>query len=176
MEKSMSFNWMKLAVSFLFLLSGIMIFFKPANLLNSWMNIILMTLFINTFINIIVSKKEINEENSVWIQVKSVMSLLFFLTLFMNKLFTVIVVSDIGFLFGIWFMLEMLTSIMQLKLIKPRIKQKWLFISFFMLALMGVMLGAVLLVSPFISTLSVTSLIGLNFLILGGRNLIEGLV
>ena len=176
MKKSMSFNWMKLAVSFLFLLSGIMIFFKPANLLNSWMNIILMTLFINIFINIISAKKESNEENSVWIQVKSVMSLLFFLTLFLNKLFTVIVVSDIGFLFGIWFILEMLTSIMQLKIIKPRIKQKWLLISFFMLILMGVILGVMLLVSPFISTLSVATLIGINFLILGGRNLIEGLV
>lgn len=175
MKKSVSSNWMRLTVSLLFLLLGIIIGLKPVNLLSSWMNFVLITLIINTTINFVFATRESSEESTVWFVVKSVVSTLFFLTLLLNKIFVVISIANLGFLFAIWFNLDTLIAIIQIKEMKQRVNKKWLSLLFFTLLLIGMLLSFILLASPFISRLSVTILLSLSFLILGGRGIIEGL-
>lgn len=175
MEKVKEKNIVSLLMGLIFFFLTGWSLFNVSSVLNSMMGIIIIVCLFKASMSFFTrkTKKHLSSQSVVWLKTSSLLDVMFALLLLINLKVGLLEGSFIGFMFGIWVITDSITRLMMFKQEKNS-QDKWQWLSKLSL-LIGIVLGIVLLFSPWQSEKNVSFMIAGYFLLLSIFKFLEGM-
>lgn len=169
-------NTLSIVIGLIFFFLACGAFFSVSKVLTSFISIIAIACLLKGIISLLESNKNKNlsQDSIVWMKTSSLIDIHFSLLLLLNLKLGLLNGSFIGFLFAIWILSDSMTRFMLFKQVKNR--QGIVVVISKLLILFEILLGFILLISPWQSVNQVSIVIAMYFFVLSISKGVEGVL